>query len=141
MMKHLASVVSLVLIAGSGLLAQENPAVHQQTTSPPNARFEIVQSELAARWTFRLDRFTGHVAQLSSTKDGDVIWEEMQVVGLQPVRSSMQAHFQLFTSGIAARHTFLIDSDSGTTWMLVTGKRRQEDGTEYEVNVWQPFQQ
>ena len=47
--------------------------------------------------------------------------------------------FQLFTSGVAARYTFLIDTETGKTWVLVTGKKKQPDGTEYEVNSWQPF--
>jgi hypothetical protein len=57
-MKHLALATSVVLIFGSTLLAQEalSPTeIHQHTTPPPNARFEIVQSQIAARWTFRLD--------------------------------------------------------------------------------------
>jgi hypothetical protein len=138
-MKHLASVASVVLIFGGTLLAQQTSDIHQQTTPPSNARFEIVQSELAAKWTFRLDRFTGHVAQLVHTKDNDNTWEDMRIIGLEPVRPSTQARFQLFTSGIAAQHTFMIDTDTGNTWVLVSGKRKQDDGTEYEVSVWQAF--
>jgi hypothetical protein len=138
-MKHLASIGFLTFVLGGTLLAQQASDIHQQTTSPPNARFEIVQSELAAKWTFRLDRFTGHVAQLVSTKGGENTWEDMQVVGLGPVRSPTQARFQLFTSGLAAKHTFMIDTDSGNTWVIVASKRKQSDGTENEVSVWQPF--
>jgi hypothetical protein len=129
----------VVLIVASALVAQQTSDIHQQTTSPPNARFEIVQSELAAKWTFRLDRFTGSVAQLVSTKDNDNAWEEMEIEGLEPVKPAMRARFQVFTSGLAAKHTFLIDTDTGKTWVLVGGKRKRDDGTEEEISLWQPF--
>jgi len=98
-----------------------------------------VQSEIAARWTFRLDRFTGHVAQLVKTKDEDTAWEDMEVLRLPHVACPTRARFQVFTSGLAARHTFLIDTDTGRTWLIVSANRKHADGTEYEVSVWQPF--
>lgn len=133
----------IVLLLGTCAVtgAQEPADMHQHSTTPPNARFEIVQSELAARWTFRLDRFTGHVAQLVRTKDDDNAWEEMEVTGLTAQQSETRPRFQIFTSGLAAKHTYLIDGDTGRTWVLVTGKRKQPDGTEYEVSLWQPFQE
>ncbi len=51
----------------------------------------------------------------------------------------MRAHFQVFTSGLAAKHTFMIDTDTGKTWSLATRKGQNDNGTEYEVNLWQPF--
>lgn len=138
-MKYFALALSLVLIPAASLRAQQTSDIHQQTTTPSNARFEIVQSELAAKWTFRLDRFTGHVSQLTRTKGGDNAWDEMQVIGIPHVPSPVRARFQIFTSGIAARHTFLIDTDTGNTWVLTTTTRKSDDGSEYEVNLWEPF--
>lgn len=112
---------------------------HQQTSTNPGARFEILQSPLAARWTFRLDRFNGRVWQLVRTKDDENIWDEMLVLDLPKFQSAARPRFQLFTSGLSARHTFLMDSDSGRTWIVVTGKDKNSDGTEYEYNAWQPF--
>ena len=44
------------------LFAQQDPTpIHSITTVPPTARFEIVQSTIAARWLFRLDRQTGKI--------------------------------------------------------------------------------
>ncbi len=119
--------------------AQDATPPHQQTTPPPNARFEIVQSPLAARWTFRLDRFSGRVAQLVKTPDYDNIWKEMEIIGLPATSTPARPRFQIFTSGLAARYTFLLDTETGKTWLVVTGKRRSQDGSEYEVNLWQPF--
>jgi hypothetical protein len=130
--------IFLLILCGNGL-AQQTSDIHQHTTPPAGARFEVVQSELTAKWTFRLDRFTGHVAQLVKTKDDENTWEEMSVIDLPAVSAPLRPRFQLFTSGVAARFTFLIDMDTGKTWLVVAGKRKREDGTEYEVNLWQAF--
>ena len=131
-------VLSVTLIAWTAQ-AQQPSDIHQSTTTPANARFEIVQSELAAKWTFRLDRFTGHVAQLVRTPSDENTWEEMTIVALPEIGSLSRPRFQIFTSGIAARHTFLIDTDTGQTWVIVTSKRKGADGKEYEVSIWQRF--
>jgi hypothetical protein len=134
--------LSLSLSLAPALLSQQEPPsdIHQHTAPPADARYEIVQSELAAKWTFRLDRFTGHVSQLVQSEDHETSWVQMQVFGLaQPNSIPARDHYQIFTSGLAAKHTFLIDTNSGKTWLLVTGKRTRGDGTEYEVHLWQPF--
>ena len=135
------SVVAILLFTFSvSSFAQESPSdVHQHTAPPPSARFEIVQSELVAQWTFRLDRFSGRVAQLVRTADDDNSWEEMSIIGLPTISAPTRARFQLFLSGLAAKFSFLIDTDTGKTWLLVSGKRKNPDGTEYEVHYWQPF--
>ena len=138
-MKCFAVATIFLLILSGNSLAQQTSDIHQHTTPPVGARFEIVQSELAAKWTFRLDRFTGHVAQLVKTEDDDNTWEEMTVLNLPPVTAPLHPRFQLFMSGLAARYTFLIDTETGKTWVVVTGKKKRADGTEYEVNSWQPF--
>jgi hypothetical protein len=133
-------VAAVVAALSARPTAQQPSDTHQFTTAPPSARFEIVQSQLSARWTFRLDRHTGRVAQLVRTQDDDSAWEEMEVIGgLPPVTTSGRPRFQIFTSGLAAKHTFLIDTDTGRTWMVASGKRRRSDGTEYEYNAWQLF--
>ena len=134
----LLMVLSLFFIF-EGASAQEPSDIHQKTTLPANARFEIVQSQLSARWTFRLDRFTGQVAHLVRTQGDDTTWEEMMVDGLPAISEPTRPRFQIFTSGLAARHTFLIDTDTGRTWQVVSGTRRRPDGTEHEVNLWQRF--
>jgi hypothetical protein len=129
----------LLALSSASSWGQQGPSeVHQQTTPPADARYEIVQSELAAKWTFRLDRFTGHVSQLVKTASDENTWEQMDVLHL-PTITPTHARFQLFTSGLAARHTFLLDTSTGKTWVVVTGKRRRSDETEFEATYWQPF--
>jgi hypothetical protein len=112
---------------------------HQTTTPSQNARFEILQSTIAARLTFRLDRYMGRVWQLVKTKDDDNMWEEIPVVGRPQIQSPNKPRFQLFTSGLAARHTFLLDCDTGKTWVIVSGKQKEKSGAETEYLVWRPF--
>jgi hypothetical protein len=138
-MKRLVAATILLLSMFISGFAQQPSDVHQHTTPPVGARFEIVQSELAARWTFRLDRFTGHVAQLVKTEDVVNTWEEMTVLNLPPVKAPLHPRFQLFTSGVAAKYTFVIDTETGKTWVLATDKKKRADGTEYEVHSWVPF--
>ena len=133
----IASLLGLSCLLASAQDYPSPPA--QQTSSNPGARYEVLQSPLAAKWTFRLDRYAGRVWQLVRTKDNDSTWEEMPVYEVNKIATPNRLRFQLFTSGLAARHTFLVDTDSGKTWALVTGKRTNRDGTEYEVVGWQPF--
>jgi hypothetical protein len=138
-MKEIVLVLALCA-AGVPAVGQNYPSPSpQQTSTNLGARYEVIQSPLAAKWTFRLDRFSGRVWQLVKTKDDDSAWEEMPVYELAKIASPSRPKFQLFTSGLAARHTFLVDSDSGKTWSLVTGKHTNKDGTEYQITGWQPF--
>jgi hypothetical protein len=113
----------------------DGPSVHQMSTTPANARFEIVHSPLAAKWTFRLDRYTGNIAQLVNSVSGGSAWESMTVLGLPKVDSSYGPRFILLASGLAARFMFLMDTQSGKTWEITSISK---GGAEPET-VWQPF--
>jgi hypothetical protein len=65
----------------------------------------------------------------------------MRIVELPPAAVPSHPHFQIFTSGLAAKFTFLIDTDSGKTWCLATSKTKQEDGRESEETLWDPFEE
>ncbi len=143
---HRLSVLSLAAIIAVGacqlaVAADVDVSVRspQTTTAPLGARFEIVQSTIASRLTFRLDKYTGRVWELVKTKDDDNAWQETRVYERPQIATPNRARFQLFTSGIAARHTFLIDGDSGKSWVLVTGTQKEKDGTETEYRAWQLF--
>jgi len=118
-----APLLLLVMLGGVGTAAHaQQYGASQSTTPPDDARFEVVSSPLAVRWTFRLDRVTGHVAVLAHTSPGDANWEDMTVVGLPAVAANGHARFQIFTSGLGALWTFLIDTATGKTWQLQRGK-------------------
>ena len=108
--------VIFLSIIVSPVFAQQK--IHQSTSLPPDARFEIIQSPLAAKWTFRLDRFTGRVFQLVKTQEDGVAWQPMPNSRSPQLSNPMKPRFVIFTSGLAARHTFLVDSYTGQTWIL-----------------------
>ena len=119
--------------------AAQSTSVHRSTTQPTEGKFEIVQSPLAAKWTFRLDRHRGNVGQLVETQDGALTWQEMLVLGLPAISSTGKARFTIFASAIAARFTFLIDSQTGNTWVL-NALYDTEDESGQLVD-WVPFPQ
>ena len=110
---------------------------HASTTIPLSARYEIVQSQLAARWTFRLDRVCGQVAIMVRVNDkgDDLAWDGMEVIGSPKCVVDGKIRYQLFTSGLAVRHTMLMNTDNGKTWML-SGYKDAKSG---DRSVWAPL--
>ncbi len=114
----------------------EHTTVHTLSLAPASARFEIVQSTLAAKWTFKLDKMTGVVSQLVKTKDDDPAWEVVPVVQLPQAPNTGVVRYQLFISGLASKFIFLINVDSGKTWQLQSFKDKT---TGEESLVFVPF--
>lgn len=138
--RTLASVVTLAC-AAQALSADVAVTVHSHQTTTPiqSARFEIVQSTLSAKWTFRLDRFTGKVWQFVITQGNDSAWQEMQVIDAPKLNAPTRPRFQIINSGLSARYTFLTDVDTGKTWQLTTFNQKTKEGAEIELHGWQPF--
>ena len=110
-------------------LFADDPTRTVVSAPPVNARFQIIQSELAAKATFKLDRFAGRVWQFLSTPDGNV-WSLMHVEGM-PTKGieSVVPRFQIFSSGLALKFTYLLDTVSGSCWELA--------GSEKSNDAWQ----
>jgi hypothetical protein len=119
------SFFAFILLASSAAMAEPN----QWTATPPGARFEIVQSSLVARQTFKLDNATGRVWAQVTDNNGDFSWESVPVDGLPSVDKPMP-RFQIFCSGMGARWCFLIDAWTGETWLFVT---TADGGYKFEV--------
>jgi hypothetical protein len=84
---------------------------------------------------FRLDRQTGIVYQIVTTKDNDLTWEKMDVLGL-PVAAAGGVHYELFLSGLAARFMFLMNLDTGKTWQLQSST---DPTTKEATHSWIPI--
>lgn len=106
----------LALLIGAGLSGQDLPAPYRATSAPPGARYEVIQSPLTARWTYLLDRSGGQVWQL--TNNGTSLAWTLMTVDPAPTRST-RPRYQLFTSSHSAKGTFLVDTDTGFTWIAV----------------------
>ena len=129
----LAAMIVLLLPLKAHALA-ENLA-NCQTTAPADARYEIVQSSIAAEYTFLLDKYRCHVFQLVMTPDSSVTWQVMPVADLPQSESDSRVRYQIFTSGIAARFTFLLNVETSKTWQLT----QSNDSEGNEILFWQPL--
>lgn len=130
-------VLFLVFLVNLAVAQPRDPVSHMSTTVGSQARYEFIQSSLAARWTFRLDRVCGYVSQVVSTKSDNMTFEAMFVMGL-PTKCTPDGkiRYLLFTSGIAARHTFLLNTDTGKAWQLQSLKDKDNN----DFVAWIPFE-
>jgi hypothetical protein len=136
MRKSLFPVAMLVAPLPFPVKAQEMPTPpNSSSTISPNARYEIVQSHLGAKWTFRLDRNCGFVSQLVAPRDGGMAWEAMPIEKRPNCVADNASHYRLFLSSLAARHTFLMNTDTGRSWLLTTVTHK--DGS--QSNEWKLF--
>ena len=110
--------------------------IHASTTIGPQTRFEIVQSTLAAKWTFRVDKSCGIISQLVITKSDGTAWQPMPVIGLPKCPNDGEIRYQLFSSGLAARHTFLMNTDTGKSWQM----RGYTDKNDEDLTGWFAFE-
>ena len=133
-MKNLTLLLVLILLPAQQLYAQRSETLQRtQTAAPVTARFEIVQSPISSGLTFRLDKYTGRVWQLVKTKD-DFAWQSMPAVDL-PQSTDFRVRYQIFASGIVASNIFLLNIETGQTWILTTVK----DAKKGDVQGWAPF--
>ena len=159
--------LSLLVLMGQPMWAQD-VNINVQTPTPTDARYQIVQSTITMRETYRLDTHSGHISRLVRSNDG---WEEMivwalptvaratndgldvplgdsEVAGLgveryRPVQNPSKPRFQISLSGITVRGSYLIDTRTGQTWRLVKAKV-DPDGPDTDANthtVWAPLRE
>jgi len=62
-------------------------------------------------------------------------FEKMDIISLPKCTADGKIRYQLFTSGLAARLTFLLNTDSGKAWQLQSWE--DKDGVEHFA--WVPF--
>ena len=99
-----------------------------QTTSLNGGRWEFFMSDIAVSMTFIIDKFTGDILQLVERKDKTMTWEYIQKEkSTKDIQKQDVINYQLFSSGLGIRYTFLLNTNSGLTWQLV----KEENETLY----------
>ena len=111
------------------IFGQEHQAV---VTKMDNARFEVIQSPIARRYTFFLDKVEGKVYQLVQTPIGGDSWEEMTIYPKDNLTYT-EPTYQIFIGSFAAADMFLINTKTGRTWVLV-----KENGDDNKT-LWEEF--
>ena len=126
----------LLLTTPSHLYAQGQEAPPRaQTSAPDTARFEIVRLTIPGVWTFRLDKYTGAVWRIVKTIDGDLTWEGTPVLNLPRAGIDMRVRYQIFASGLVGKDTFLLNIETGQTWVLTSFKKESKE----IVFRWEPL--
>jgi len=115
-MKKILFISVLILLTTEGW---SQATYHNQfSNTPETSRFQIVQSEIGARYTFNIDKYTGSVFLLVKSKSG-FTWRIIESENQEfDKKISDQVNYQLFTSGLGLRYTFLINVNTGITWQL-----------------------
>ena len=114
MKKRISFVLMLISLAGQSWAQETNR--NQFSSSPETSRCQIIQSEPAARITLKIDKYTGHVFQLVRGSKG-LSWQ-LIMAEKHPEDNATpnQVNYQVFTSGLAVRMTYLLNVNTGATW-------------------------
>jgi len=107
------------------LIALKLPAFGQQNgtnqaTSLCDGHWEFFMSDVAIKYTFKVDKFTGNVYQFVQREDKSYTWQliERETSNIDTQKQD-SINYQLFSSGLGIRFTFLLNTNSGLTWKLV----------------------
>ena len=113
----------IVLLLSSPVFAQDHLRQNVTTTSISGARFEIFQSTVVVKVTFKLDKYTGQVWEIVRHPETETfVWQFIRHSGVTKAIATNKVSYQLFTSGIAVRHTYLLNIHTGVTWQHVHNK-------------------
>ena len=121
-MKLKLLIILLILFYSMQVWANETNR-NQISSAPESSRFEIIQSELAAKVTLKIDKYTGRVYQLVQGHKG-LTWQIIQAEKHNnDVASKGRVNYQVFTSGLVVRMTYLLNVNTGSTWKLAEDKK------------------
>ena len=92
-------------------------------------RYQIVQSSIAARGTYKVDTYKGNVYQLVVDKNNNETWELLKRTGNSNNDNQVngQRNYEIFLSTLAMRFTYLINLNTGATWQLVQDPDTEEN--------------
>ena len=126
---------NLCAASAQELGAASSPAAASQKTGvPADARFEIIQTSSNIRTTLKLDKYTGMVFELVKTKDlvkvkdEEYVWSVTKRLQhpLDKTDSPSVVNYQITTSAVGVRYTFLININTGATWKLAADPDKEQ---------------
>jgi hypothetical protein len=93
------------------------------STSTESGRFEFIQSTIARRISFMLDKYTGRVWQMVQiSKQGEIGFAPIPKDIPSTDAKSEKINYQLYMSGTALKDCFLLNINTGEVWQLVEDK-------------------
>ena len=111
--------LGLFLLA-SILLNAEEPAFFSNATNN-SGRFEIIQSPLEKKYTFKLDKKTGETWHLQGNIKS-IHWHKMPTIADDINYEEHNINYQIFLGGDDLNDCFLINIHTGKTWVLLPDK-------------------
>jgi hypothetical protein len=127
-----------ILFLGNGKAAAQDlgssAIASQKTSAPPEARFEVIQTNSNIRTALKLDKYTGTVYELVRNKDLVRAKDEEFAWGvtkrlphpLDKTDSTTLVNYQIITSSVGVRYTFLVNINTGATWKLTTDPDKEQ---------------
>lgn len=101
------------------------------STSQVGGRYEILQSEISRRLSFKLDKYTGIVYECEDQTKNSCGWKEIKrAPSPSDVPIQDQINYQLYLGGHLSLDCFLINIHTGTMWIYV---RNRETGSSFEL--------
>lgn len=95
-----------------------------QTTM--DGRYEIIQSPIARKLTFKIDKVEGNVWQLVQTSSGGVAWQTIHVaLIIADDKEANSNNYRFFFSGIALKDCFIYNVKTGRCWVLVESSNKE----------------
>lgn len=76
------NILSILIVICAYQLWSQEVSRHQFSSIPDTSRYEIVQSEMGVRYTFKIDKYKGEVFQLVKSLNDDLVWESL---GIDPI--------------------------------------------------------
>ncbi|MBQ7942173.1 MAG: hypothetical protein IJ328_07205 [Muribaculaceae bacterium] len=116
-MKKIIVIIIVSLLFSISIEAQEQ---YFPAKTSLEGRYEIVQSNIARRYTFKIDKYRGIVYQLVQTEADGFAWQEVPVLmrDFDEIKPDT-VNYHIFMGGTAVKDCFLINIHTGITWVLV----------------------
>lgn len=105
-----------------------------ERTDMADARFEIIQSPVARKYTIKIDKQTGETWQMVVNSKNKLCWEKLYKGSSSEddTKNEGKNNYIIFMGGVAAKDMFLMNINTGTCWQLVN------DSSE-NSNWWTPM--
>lgn len=123
--------VFFILIFGSNIIYSQGIDISNNYDKKYNSvsssllggKYELVQSDIVARLTFKIDKYNGRVWQIVEKSDGSYSWDMIEKEeSKNDVKIENKINYQFFMSGLAVRFSYLINVNTGIVWQVVEKK-------------------
>lgn len=127
-------VIICFLLTSIGSMAQLDTRT-SVSTSQIGGRYEIIQSPIARKFTFKLDKFGGYVWQLVMADDNTFAWQPVAILNMYQKYPDNDKNkditYQIFIGGTSVQDCILMNIKTGDTWQLKYSEQYQE----YHFNI------